>query len=676
MKSASFIPPASVVPKWAMIPNAGTDFVLLAALEEEREALRRKLPPLAKLPPSGEAVHVYYAGDFPVSFSDGREGSYRVILLSVGGMGRVKAADVAGAAINRWRPRFVVLVGIAGGIASADVRLGDVLVADQIVDYELQKLRSDGPRRRYEVHQADARLLAAASNLDTTWTELIETPRPVEGAPSRFIGPIATGDKVIAATGALTEYLREWPKLIGVEMEAGGAARAAHGSARKPGFFMVRSVSDLADAAQEDPATRAWRSYACDVAASYTVGLLRSGPAPLKRRSTAEESGRRLTRSRRVGATARSPAEVLLLVSAPLVEKAADEIYWPYRYDYESSIDAGRTFIRPRADYFAAVQDGKPLPEVTYDTGGSGPFGLVFPELEIRVLNNSSRTLVVSELAVMVERSALDTMPIVLAARPLYAPRSFWLINEGWGGIASGELRYHFQADSSRPKASFDNHRYDLAVPPFRAATELDVSAALAREGVDVAALEALRTHATGVDGRGSYVQIASDPTWRGRMAAAEHHQRVRAAYGPFNTQYDSGQVKLFGTLTYSSETEGPPAILCFRTSVRLFGSRSSDEDDRWYEPYRTDVPGWDILLPVDRADYTRAARVNVIVKAGEMSTPRLRIAAARSSIHTLRIRATYNNGDSVVSDPVELRVFVPRSNTRVLERALAERGA
>jgi nucleoside phosphorylase len=264
------------------MPRARVDFVLLTALEEEREALLRRLPPLVKLPPSAADVLVYHAGDLPFSFSDGRVASYRVVVLSVGGMGRVKAADVAAAAINRWRPRFMVLVGIAGGIASAGVALGDVLIADQFVDYELQKLKSDGPSRRYEVYPADARLLAAASNLEQKWRELVKTPRPEEGEPARFIGPIATGDKVIAAAGALHEHLREWPKLIGVEMEAGGAARVAHTSARKPGFFMIRSVSDLADSAQEAPATRIWRSYACDVAAAYAVGLLRSGPVPLK----------------------------------------------------------------------------------------------------------------------------------------------------------------------------------------------------------------------------------------------------------------------------------------------------------------------------------------------------------------------------------------------------------
>jgi hypothetical protein len=42
-------------------------------------------------------------------------------------------------AIRRWRPRYVWLVGIAGGLAKAGVALGDVLVADQIADNVIWK---------------------------------------------------------------------------------------------------------------------------------------------------------------------------------------------------------------------------------------------------------------------------------------------------------------------------------------------------------------------------------------------------------------------------------------------------------------------------------------------------------------------------------------------------------
>jgi TIR domain/Phosphorylase superfamily len=121
-----------------------TDFVTITALQEELEALLEKLPSPRRLPPTEEDVRVYYQVDLPITLFDGVTGTYRLILLSLLGMGRVQAANAAADAIRRWRPRSVLLVGIAGGMAEAGVQRGDVLIADQVVDYELQKLTLGG----------------------------------------------------------------------------------------------------------------------------------------------------------------------------------------------------------------------------------------------------------------------------------------------------------------------------------------------------------------------------------------------------------------------------------------------------------------------------------------------------------------------------------------------------
>ena len=112
------------------------------------------------------------------------------------------------------------------------------------------------------------------------WQQLLEQKRSgSQGKPKQVFGPICTGDKVIA-NGLIDEYREVWSKLIGVEMEAGGTASAAFQAANSPGFFMIRGVSDLADRAKDSSDVMSWRAYACDVAASYAIALLRSGPVP------------------------------------------------------------------------------------------------------------------------------------------------------------------------------------------------------------------------------------------------------------------------------------------------------------------------------------------------------------------------------------------------------------
>jgi nucleoside phosphorylase len=125
----------------------------------------------------------------------------------------------------------------------------------------------------------DPGLLGAVRNFtDKGWIYLVQEKRPVKGKPTRKVGCIATGDKVIAFAELLEKHRRDWPKLIGVEMEAGGVASACFQAVTKPGFFMIRCASDLADANKDSVTVSKWRSYACDVAAAYAVGLLQSGP--------------------------------------------------------------------------------------------------------------------------------------------------------------------------------------------------------------------------------------------------------------------------------------------------------------------------------------------------------------------------------------------------------------
>jgi nucleoside phosphorylase len=62
-------------------------------------------------------------------------------------------------------PPWPTRLGITGGLAKAGVSIGDVLISEQIADYEVQKVTSDKAHIRWSVHPADPRLLAAAKQL-------------------------------------------------------------------------------------------------------------------------------------------------------------------------------------------------------------------------------------------------------------------------------------------------------------------------------------------------------------------------------------------------------------------------------------------------------------------------------------------------------------------------------
>lgn len=255
------------------------DFVVLAPLEEERDAVLGLLPAVWRLPPDAQDIRIYYGAELPVWLADGTEGVYRLIVASPLGSGRVEAAAATSDAIHRFRPRYVLLVGIAEGVSDG-VEPGDVLVADQFVDYEQQKLTAHGAQIRYQAYRAAPRLLIASQHL-RDWQKTVTATRPDAGHSRRHLGPIVCGDKIFATRSGLHAYLQDWPRLIGIETESARVASAAFQAASQPGVLMIRGVAAAADAHDPGTGALAWRRYACEVAAAYTLALLRSGPVPL-----------------------------------------------------------------------------------------------------------------------------------------------------------------------------------------------------------------------------------------------------------------------------------------------------------------------------------------------------------------------------------------------------------
>ncbi|MEO5331571.1 MAG: hypothetical protein H7839_06065 [Magnetococcus sp. YQC-5] len=261
--------------------SSGIDFLFITALEEERDATLSVFPELRRLPAEQGDIRVYYSGR--VLLPTGMDGSYRIVLVSLLDMGRVEAATATSDAIRRWSPRYVILVGIAGGVFDEGVALGDVLVPRQIVDYEHQKIQENSvPEVRFRTYTVDQRLIGSVQALRATeWTDRTsETPRPGLGESKRHIGNVACGDKVVAKEAFLKQSLNGWHRLIGVDMESSGVAVACMQAAENPGFLMIKGVSDLANADKSTSETVAWREYACTIAPHFLRALLMSCPVP------------------------------------------------------------------------------------------------------------------------------------------------------------------------------------------------------------------------------------------------------------------------------------------------------------------------------------------------------------------------------------------------------------
>jgi len=219
--------------------------VILTALDVEHLAVQAHLTSVeTKLT---EVIHrgtIYTCGLFKAPGCD-----WNIAVAQIGA-GNAGASLEAEHVIERFQPKVILFVGVAGGIKDVDV--GDVVAATKIYSYDRGKVLADQTLPRPELGQAsyelEQRAMAEARKED--WRSRIrsETQSDLpQRNPKVKVAPIAAGEKVIASRKAgIYEYLREYyDDAIAVEMEGFGFLEAVRRRDEKVSTIVVRGISDL-----------------------------------------------------------------------------------------------------------------------------------------------------------------------------------------------------------------------------------------------------------------------------------------------------------------------------------------------------------------------------------------------------------------------------------------------
>jgi nucleoside phosphorylase/tetratricopeptide (TPR) repeat protein len=259
------------------MPNDPIDFLIITALEHEAQAVIRRLADHHIERFEDRNIRTYHCGTVPIDNSDR---AYRVVVVLLPSMGELSAANATTDALPDWQPQHVLMIGIAGGLVQDDLERGDVVVADQVVGYDYGKQYDNALKPRDHVYPSSALLLERVRNfalLGDEWAQHIEVSRPAgarRDRAKRFVGPLASGNKVIASQKFQVRLLKRWPKLIAIETEAEGVFAAVFDRPAIKHVLVIRGISDMADKDKND----AWQMYAADAAAAYAIAFLKSGP--------------------------------------------------------------------------------------------------------------------------------------------------------------------------------------------------------------------------------------------------------------------------------------------------------------------------------------------------------------------------------------------------------------
>jgi nucleoside phosphorylase len=214
--------------------------VIVVATETElRQVLRVLNPPLrrARIWKVAFRHDTYYIGRF---------GAFDAVvtLCSMGSEGVTGSAFTIDEAIRQWKPTAVVLVGIAFGANRRKQRPGDVLIAEQVAPYELQRIgeriifRSPAP--------------ASSSALVNRFRNALEWrfDRPDKSSCRAHIGLVLSGEKLVDNQEFKNNLLSEFPNAIGGEMEGTGLWAAS--DRNRTEWVLVKAVCDWGDGHKHD----------------------------------------------------------------------------------------------------------------------------------------------------------------------------------------------------------------------------------------------------------------------------------------------------------------------------------------------------------------------------------------------------------------------------------------
>lgn len=260
----STIPLSSVKEKKLMRKRYETDVALLSVTTTEFRAVMHFHDWRAKTFPDDDQIY-----DVATFQRDGRE--HTLVHAKIGEMGMTAAAATAMKVIYTFRPRYLIMVGIAAGVARSELEeqmYGDVIVADSVWNYSAGKFVS--PDQAEIVYGSIGFLPRSTTEKipEEIMPYLRRAAKSEENPCHVYIGPMACGSTVVASRELLEKQVyTQYRHTAGLDMESYAVVYAAnHASDPRPAPIVIKSVCDFADSEKSDDYQRFAAYSSCEFA--------------------------------------------------------------------------------------------------------------------------------------------------------------------------------------------------------------------------------------------------------------------------------------------------------------------------------------------------------------------------------------------------------------------------
>lgn len=244
-------------------PGLKTDILLITVTTIEAQAVLRIFAQ-----ETGQALQRRFIGD-KTYFDLGLLNGARIMMVQseMGVIGPGGALLVIDEGIRVLSPSQVIMVGIAFGIDEKQ-QIGDILVSQQLLGYELQKIATDEKGQLKIIPRGD-RPRASTKLLDRFSSAVVDWR-----GPKVEFGLILSGDKLIDNQNFRDQLCELAPEAIGGEMEGTGLYSAAQ--RRKVDWIIVKAICDWADGNKE-LGKSAHQQLAAENAVHFTLHVLKQG---------------------------------------------------------------------------------------------------------------------------------------------------------------------------------------------------------------------------------------------------------------------------------------------------------------------------------------------------------------------------------------------------------------